>query len=207
MMRIVYSLAVIGMTWIMASCMGAGGDDPGTEYAPNMYHAVPYEPLNQITDKSAGNWVSSIDDGVGEYYSSNPNNPFGMNVREPVPNTVRRTEQGYLPYRIPKDSIELAARVLRNPLDSTEAVISQGKALFTRMCRHCHGDQGMGDGPVGKVFLGVTPYTSRSVVNKPGGHIFHVITHGKGRMGSHASQLSVDERWEIVRYVQVLQKQ
>ena len=124
-----------------------------------------------------------------------------------IPNTVRRSEKGYLPYRLPKDSIELAARILTNPLDSTEAVISQGKVLYTRMCRHCHGDQGMGDGLVGKVFLGVTPYTSRSVKDKPEGHVFHVITHGKGRMGSHASQLSVDDRWKIVRYVQVLQNQ
>ncbi len=206
-MRIVNNLVAISLMWVMVSCMGAGTDDTGTEYAPNMYHAVPYEPLKQIKDKSAGDWVSSIEDGVGEYYSSNPNNPYEMNMREPVPNTVRRSDQGYLPYRIPKDSIELAARVLRNPLDSTEAIISQGKALYTRMCRHCHGDQGMGDGPVGKVFLGVTPYTSRSVKDKPAGHIFHVITHGKGRMASHASQLGEDDRWKIVRYVQVLQNQ
>lgn len=207
MMRIVNSLLAIGLMWMMVSCFGAGGDDPGTEFAPNMYHAVPYEPLRQIKDKSAGNWVSSIEDGVGEYYSSNPNNPYEMNMREPAPNTVRRSDRGYLPYRIPKDSIELAARILTNPLDSSEAVTSQGKVLYTRMCGHCHGAQGMGDGPVGKVFLGVTPYTSRSVVDKPGGHIFHVITHGKGRMGAHASQLSVDDRWKIVRYVQVLQNQ
>ena len=206
-MHILYKLLILSLAVMLVSCFGAGGDDPGKEYAPNMYHAVPYEPLKQITDESAGGWVSSIDDGVGEYYSSNPNNPYGMNMREPVPNTVRRSDRGYLPYRIPKDSIELAARVLKNPLDSTETVISQGKVLYSRMCIHCHGSQGMGDGLVGKVFLGVTPYTSRTVKDKPGGHIFHVITHGKGRMGSHASQLSVDERWQIVRYVQVLQNQ
>ena len=206
-MRIVYNLLILFLPVVLVSCFTAGGEDPGTEYAPNMYHAVPYEPLKQIKDKSAGNWVSSIDNGVGEYYSSNPNNPYEMNVREPVPNTVRRSEKGYLPYRLPKDSIELAARILTNPLDSTEAVISQGKVLYTRMCRHCHGDQGMGDGLVGKVFLGVTSYTSRSVKDKPEGHVFHVMTHGKGRMGSHASQLSVDDRWKIVRYVQVLQNQ
>ena len=48
------SAKIVVFMWIaiaMTSCFKAGPDDPGTEYAPNMYHAVPYEPLNQIKDK------------------------------------------------------------------------------------------------------------------------------------------------------------
>ncbi len=181
-------------------------NDPGTEYAPNMYHSVAYEPLTQITDKDAGNWVSSLDNGVGEYYSSNPNNPFEMNVRVPPPNTVPRNDYGYLPYRIPKDSLD-AASLVKNPLDSTKAIVDQGKILYGRYCQHCHGDKGMGDGLVGQVYLGIPAYNSPTIVDKSEGHIFHVITMGKGRMNSHASQVSVTERWAIVRYVQTLQKQ
>ena len=29
--------------------------------------------------------------------------------------------------------------------------------------------------------------------------------YGKGMMGSHASQLSKEERWKVIRYVQTLQ--
>ena len=43
---------------ILAGCK-AGGDNPGLEYAPNMYHSVAYEPLSQITDEDAGAWVNS----------------------------------------------------------------------------------------------------------------------------------------------------
>ena len=71
----------------------------------------------------------------------------------------------------------------------------------------CHGATGQGDGPVGKVFLGVPPYNLGRVKELPEGQIFHTITHGRGRMLSHASQVSVDERWKITRYVQVLQNQ
>lgn len=184
----------------------AGGNDPGKEYAPNMYHAVPYEPLAQIKDKDAGNWVSSLDDGKGEYYSSNPYNPYEMNMRVPPANSVARIEGGYLPYRIPKDSLEYAARVLKNPLDSSAAVVDQGKLLYQRFCQHCHGTSGMGDGPVGVTLAGVPAYNSPLVKDKPEGHIFHVITMGKGRMGSHASQIGQEDRWKIVRYVQQLQK-
>ena len=38
------------------------------------------------------------------------------------------------------------------------------------------------------------------------GHIFHVITYGKGLMGAHGSQVSPDDRWRIARYVKELQK-
>jgi hypothetical protein len=38
------------------------------------------------------------------------------------------------------------------------------------------------------------------------GHIYYVITNGKGRMAQHASQVEPLERWKIVNYVRELQK-
>ena len=35
--------------------------------------------------------------------------------------------------------------------------------------------------------------------------MYHTLTYGKGLMGSHASQLSALERWEVIEYVKVLQ--
>ncbi|NNF23046.1 MAG: cytochrome c [Saprospiraceae bacterium] len=204
-MRLSVATSIIASVIILSSC-GAGENDPGVEYAPNMYHSVPYEPLKQITDESSGEWVNSQSDAeVGEYYNSNPNNPFGMTMREPVPNTVRRG--AVLPYRIPKDSFALAERLLVNPLDSTESVVSEGKLLYTRFCGHCHGEDGLVAGKVGEVYAGVPSYASAAIKDKKEGHIYHVITYGKGRMLAHGSQMSVEERWKIVRYVQVLQKQ
>jgi len=200
----VFSILALGV--IAAACT-AKGDDPGLEYAPNMYHSVPYEGLTQITDEGEGQWLSNREDGLGEFYNSNPNNPHYMNMREPVENTVKRSKEGYLPYRIHKDSAEFAGRVLRNPLDSSAEVVARGKELYTIYCIACHGETGQGDGLVGKVFLGVPAYNLGRVKELPEGQIFHTITHGRGRMMSHASQVSVKERWKITRYVQVLQNQ
>src|SRR5690606_4560616 len=72
----------------------AKNDYPGLEYAPNMYHSVPYEPLKQITNEDEGKWLSNREDGKGEYYNSNIHNPHNMNMREPVPGTVKRTADG-----------------------------------------------------------------------------------------------------------------
>lgn len=201
--HLVLLIALVSSLW---SCK-AKNDFPGLEYAPNMYHSVAYEPLTQITDETAGAWLSNREDGLGEYFNTNINNPYYINMREPVANTVRRSASGYLPYRIHKDSADYAGRVVFNPLDSTAEVVSRGKALFAIYCVHCHGETGQGDGPVGKVFLGVPPYNLGRVKLLPEGQIFHTITYGRGRMMPHGAQVSVEERWLITRYVQVLQNQ
>lgn len=198
-----YFLLLVGA---LAACT-AEGDNPGLEYAPQMYHSTPYEPLTQITDKGAGTWLSSIDDEHGEFYNSNPYNPHNMNERVPPANTVRRAKSDVLPYRVPADSLAYASANIKNPLDSTSAVLQEGMLLYTNFCSHCHGGAGQGDGLVGKVYLGVPAYNKGTYRDMTEGHIFHVITYGKGRMYPHGSQIDILDRWKIVRYVQTLQQQ
>jgi mono/diheme cytochrome c family protein len=133
-----------------------------------------------------------------------------MNMREPVKNTVKRNPQGWLPYRISKDSIAVAAS-LKNPLDSSAAIVSSGKILYDTYCDHCHGPKGLGDGKVAELdgqvkYAGVANLTSDALKNVSEGHIFHVITMGKGLMWAHGSQISPEDRWKIAKYVKTLQK-
>lgn len=195
---------VLTLGVVMVSC--AGKDEPGLEYAPNMYHSVAYEPLKQITDEHAGDWVQMDQENsnYGEYYSSNPLNENRMNMRVPPANTIAR---GKMPYRIEKDNLDSAATTISPFAVGDEAALKDGKVLYEKFCDHCHGKDGITPGKVGDVFLGVPAYNSAAMKDKSEGHVFHVITHGKGRMGPHASQLSVDERWRITRYVQKLQNQ
>lgn len=190
---------------------GAGGENQGLEYAPNMYHSVPYEPLSQITDSEAGEaaqLLRNTQDGHGEYYNSNPLNPNGMTMRVPPANTVARNKNGYLPYRIAKDSLEYAASTLVSPLDSTmaEAAIKDGKILYNSFCEHCHGAKGEADGLVAEKYPGVANLKGAAYQEITEGHIFHVITWGKGLMGAHGSQISPEDRWKIAKYVKTLQK-
>jgi hypothetical protein len=188
----------------------AGGDNPGREYAPNMYHSVAYEPLSQIVDETAGAWANSLDNGRGEYFNSNKYNPHMMNMREPAPNTVKRNAHGWLPYRkvrVSKDSIDIVTAGMKNPLDSTAEIIEQGKVLYESNCKHCHGAKGMGDGKVSEKYAGVANLKGDSYLVMSEAHIFHVITHGAGLMASHGSQVLPEDRWKIARYVKALQKQ
>ena len=197
--------AIILAATLLAGCK-AGGDNPGREYAPNMYHSVAYEPLTQIKDKEAGKWVNSLDNGRGEYYNSNDYNPYGMNMRLPVPNTVRRNANGWLPYRGANDTTGLRlAEKLVNPFEATPAILTQGKMLYEINCKHCHGAKGGGDGKVADKYTGVAKLTGDAIKGVSEGHIFHVITYGKGLMGSHGSQVNDEERWKIAKYVKQLQ--
>jgi len=201
---------------LLAGCK-AGGDYQGLEYAPNMYHSVAYEPLSQITNKDAGWYFNSLDARTGEFFNSNQYNPYGMNLRLPAPHTVRRTPQGWLPYRGANDSTGLRlANKLVNPLEASPAVLEQGKVLFESYCKHCHGAKGGGDGKVAQgvkidgvdhsVYPGVANLRGDAYKNITEGHIFHVITYGKGLMGAHGSQVSEEDRWKIAKYVKELQK-
>ena len=215
-----YYLYVLSSAVVLLAGCEAQGDYPGLEYAPQMYHSVPYEPLTQITDREDGEWLSSLDDNVGEFYNSNPNNAYAMNVRIPAANTIRRNTDHYsagghfetnpelvLPYKIPADSLEYASRVLKNPLEATDDVVGQGQVLYATFCYPCHGGNGLGDGPVGKVYKGVPAFNAGRYKEMTEGHIFHVITYGQGRMNPYASQVSIEDRWKIVEYVQTLQNQ
>jgi len=127
-------------------------------------------------------------------------------MREAPANTVSRNKHGWLPYRLEKDSLALASELMKNPLDSTTAVISEGKILYEMYCDHCHGPKGEGNGKVSEKYNGVPNYKSDALKSITEGHIFHVITQGKGLMWAHGSQINPEDRWKIAKYVKTLQK-
>jgi mono/diheme cytochrome c family protein len=217
-MKNLTTFSILAAAIALVACK-AGGDNPGLEYAPNMYHSVAYEPYSQITDQDAGRWLTSIDyeDGHAEFYNSNTNNPHRMNMRTPAPNTVSRTKSGILPYRLVKDSLEIAAKRISPFADMEDAkIIADGKALYTMYCNHCHGSKGEGDGKVatGVTIDGVERSAYAGVANLKGdaykditeGHIVHVIIRGKGLMAPHGSQVNEEEAWKIARFVKTLQQ-
>ena len=200
-----YSLiSVIGV--LLSSC-AAGPDNTGVEYAPQMYHSTPYEPLTQITDEGRGAWLDSNDgDGHGEFYNSNPYNQFGMTMREPVANTVKRGTLLQQDFGAGNEQLILAAETLMSPYDSlSEDIIKQGQVLYDRFCEHCHGAKGNGNGLVAEKYAGIANLNGAAYLNITEGHIFHVITYGKGLMGAHGSQISAEDRWKIARYVKNMQ--
>jgi len=135
-----------------------------------------------------------------------------MEARLPVLGTISR---GNVPYDYPstpygliaaKDSLKSPLKVMV-PLDSIHSVsdknLKQGKYLYGIYCAGCHGTKGDGQGSLvqNEKILGVPNYKDRDITE---GSIYHVIMRGKGIMGSHSSQLSATERWQVVHHVEQL---
>jgi len=164
--------------------LGCSGErpSPGWEYMPDMVHSVAY-------DSFAPNTVT----------------PQGMTLRRPVEGTVPRGFQPF-PYGPGPEEAARAGRELHNPFDATPVTLARAETLYRTFCQPCHGAAGQGDGPVAAKFPPPPSYTGTGTRDLPAGRIYHVITHGSGRMPSYASQIAPDDRWRVVLWVQKLQK-
>lgn len=185
----------------MASC-GGDPNSPGVEYMPDMYRSPAVE--------------AYVDYGQDPYHFSEEKAQEQRNTpsaKLPPQGTIPFAEDpakvAYnMPYPYPDniEGYEAAGLNLKSPIAMTEATVEQGKVLYNKFCDHCHGEKGAGDGSVVNNG-GFPPPGSYSgpLKDVPEGKIFHVITYGKGMMGSHASQLNKEERWLVVQYVKFLQ--
>ncbi|RZM29320.1 MAG: cytochrome c [Pedobacter sp.] len=163
----------------------------GLEYARNMYDPIAYNP-----DQANKNFAN------------------GQTAQTPPPNT---DPVGFVKYEYAntKEGYEAAGTNLVNPLPLTKENLISGKHYFTVFCSPCHGDKGDGKGHLVQIekFTGVPAYHGDAASSRGGlmkdlsaGKIYHTIMYGLNNMGSHASQLSPEERWKVVMYVQQLQK-
>ena len=174
-MKSLYKIvAVVGLSFMATSCFDKA--KPNYQFFPNMYEPVSYETYSE-------------------------HNVFkgGVEAQEPAKGSIKR---GFVPYEIPNtpEGYALAKATLKSPLDSLSINQDKAKELYTVYCAICHGDAGDGKGNlvVKEKFLGVPSYKDREITD---GRVFHVITYGLNSMGSHANQLSQEERWVVADYV------
>ncbi len=157
---------------------------PGYEYMPDMYRTPSYKTYEQ------SNLFSD-----------------SASARVPEKGTIAR---GHMPYEYlnTNEGYENAKQNLLNPINISQDVLAEGEVLYGIFCASCHGSKGDGQGQlvINEKILGVPSYNDPGRVITPGS-IYHVIMYGKGIMGSHASQLTKEERWKIVSYVEHLKQE
>ena len=175
-------MAIATVVLALPSCK-SDKNSPGYEYMPDMYRTQALEAYQEYG-----------------YFGGD-----SMATRKPVEGTI---PQGYTPYMIPNtpEGYQAAAE-LDNPIEYSPEVVSEGKEIYGKMCSQCHGKKGKGDGPVATNpnWPGPPPAYDGRIKDLPAGQIFHSITYGKNMMGAHASQISYDDRWKLVYYIQKLQ--
>ncbi|WP_243732592.1 c-type cytochrome [Pedobacter metabolipauper] len=185
------SFCILASAVVFSACRDK--QSTGLEYARNMYDPLAYNP-----DQPNNNFAN------GQTAQTPPKNtvPVGFVEEDIYPNTAA----GY----------EEAGVKLVNSLQLTEKNLLQGQHLYKVFCGPCHGEAGDGQGHLVKIekFTGVPSFIDPEKASSRGGlmkdlsagKIYHTIKYGVNMMGSYASQLSPEERWKVVAYVQQLQK-
>lgn len=195
--NILLALAVV----LLFTACKQDANSPGYEYMPDMYRSPAIE---AYIDYGQEPW--RIGDSLAVVQRHTPS------ARKPQVGTIAQDPNGVvmnsMPYIYPNtaEAYEQAGVALTSPIATTQTVIDEGKAIYDRMCMHCHGEKGKGDGTIAANghIEGIPAYDVK-LADLPVGKMFHTLTYGKGLMGSHASQLSVEERWVVIEYVKVLQ--
>jgi len=105
-------------------------------------------------------------------------------------------------------NIPATARTETSPLKVDDTVIASGKKLFSSKCQRCHGASGKGDGPDGDPAhaddMNLTN-PARATPN-PDGVVFYKIWNGRSspKMPTFSEEISKEQAWAIVAYVQTL---
>ena len=138
-----------------------------------------------------------------ETYAADEMFKDGMGSQTPVAGTISR---GHMPYDFPNsaEGYDSAKATLMLPeAYKNDETLKGAKELYVNMCGSCHGKKGDGNGSLAKSekFLGIPGYDKTRLPDITPGSMYHVIMHGRNMMGSHASQLTEAERWQIVSYI------
>ena len=195
--------AAVAFAAVVTSCGDGTSRDRGWEFSRNMYDPLGYNPDQPNANFADGKTAQTPPAGT---------TPVGFE-RFPYANTL--------------EDYERAGAELTNPLERTEANLAKGQALYQVYCAVCHGPEGHGDGSITKDRTleaenrqlenfppppsyaksdGINSSRGGAMADLTDGKIYHTITYGLNMMGSHASQLSPEERWNVVMYVRELQK-
>jgi cytochrome c553 len=126
-------------------------------------------------------------------------------ARAPVEGTVARGQ-------LLADTYFYTGKIGNNPGEEmpfpvTREVLERGRERYDIYCAPCHSRTGDGNGFVpSRGFARKPPsYHIPRLQKAPVGYFFDVMTNGFGIMPDYASQITPQDRWNIVAYIRALQ--
>jgi len=98
-----------------------------------------------------------------------------------------------------------SSKGVKNPVATNAESLTEGKSLYAKHCKSCHGAAGKGDGPkAANLDVSCKDFTKADFKKQSDGEIYWKITNGRDPMPTFKSKASNDERWEIVNYIRTL---
>jgi mono/diheme cytochrome c family protein len=98
----------------------------------------------------------------------------------------------------------------KNPLTPDAATLATGKTIFKNKCQKCHGPGGLGDGedaePEAREDMDLT--VAKRAARNTDGVVYYKVANGrrKPKMPAFKEELTEDQIWAVVTYVQTLRK-
>jgi mono/diheme cytochrome c family protein len=100
-----------------------------------------------------------------------------------------------------------AAVNTKNPVKADAVTIKDGKLLYIKNCKSCHGDTGKGDGTkAGNLDISCGDFSLPATAKITDGELFWKITEGRKPMPTFNKKLTDTERWSLVNYIRTLAK-
>jgi mono/diheme cytochrome c family protein len=91
---------------------------------------------------------------------------------------------------------------------SDPTVIANGKDLWAKNCKSCHGAKGLGDGPKG-ASLKTNPgdFSAAAFQGQTDGEIYYKTANGRDEMPSYEKKIpDVNDHWALVAFMRTLKK-
>ncbi|MEI6172596.1 MAG: cytochrome c [Bacteroidota bacterium] len=97
-------------------------------------------------------------------------------------------------------------KTTKNPVTVSKTSVADGKDLYAKHCKSCHGAAGLGDGPKAATLdVPCSDFSTKKFQGQADGEIFFQITEGKGKMPSFKKTITEDnDRWSIVNYIRTM---
>jgi len=100
-----------------------------------------------------------------------------------------------------------SAKKMKNSVKPTKASVQKGKEIYEKKCTLCHGDKGDGKGPAA---AGLNPkptnFQDSHGQKMTDAEHFWKITTGRGPMPSYEKDLTAEERWHVINYINTFTK-
>ena len=100
-------------------------------------------------------------------------------------------------------------KAMKSPVKAgDQAAIANGKDLWAKHCKACHGAKGLGDGPKA-ASLKTLPgdFSAKDFQAYTDGELFFRSSAGRGEMPAYDKKLpEVKDRWDLVAYMRTFKK-
>ncbi len=100
-------------------------------------------------------------------------------------------------------------KTMKSPVNlKDQAVIANGKELWAKNCKSCHGAKGLGDGPKAAM-LKTHPgdFSSAAFQGQTDGELFYQTSFGRGDMPGYEKKIpEANDIWALVAFMRTLKK-